>query len=152
VALAVRDLERSVAFYRAFLGRGPSKRRPGWARFETESPSMNLTLSQLGGDVARLDAVARPHAVAHLGVQVQDAATVRREAGRLGREGLETDVERDVTCCHAVQDKVWVTDPDGHRWEVYVVLDDDAPCCDGAPDDCCATAHAARSCCAGPAP
>jgi len=28
-----------------------------------------------------------------------------------------------VTCCYAVQNKVWVTDPDGNNWEVYVVLD-----------------------------
>jgi len=24
-----------------------------------------------------------------------------------------------VNCCHANQDKFWVTDPDGVEWEVY---------------------------------
>ena len=31
-----------------------------------------------------------------------------------------------MTCCYAVQNKVWATDPDGNKWEVYVVLDNDA--------------------------
>jgi len=26
-------------------------------------------------------------------------------------------------CCYAVQDKVWVDDPDGAPWEVYTVLE-----------------------------
>ena len=33
-----------------------------------------------------------------------------------------------MTCCYAVQDKVWVDDPDGAPWEVYTVLaDSDVP-------------------------
>ena len=33
-----------------------------------------------------------------------------------------------MTCCYAVQDKVWVDDPDGAPWEIYTVLaDDDTP-------------------------
>jgi hypothetical protein len=27
-------------------------------------------------------------------------------------------------CCYARQDKIWVHDPDGHPWEVYVLLHD----------------------------
>jgi hypothetical protein len=42
------------------------------------------------------------------------------------KAGLETRIEENVTCCYAVQDKVWVTDPDGNNWEVYVVLDNEA--------------------------
>jgi hypothetical protein len=36
-----------------------------------------------------------------------------------------------VACCYAVQDKVWVNDPDGEPWEVYAVLDDvpETPAC-----------------------
>jgi hypothetical protein len=29
-----------------------------------------------------------------------------------------------VTCCYAVQDKVWVDDPSGAPWEIYTVLAD----------------------------
>jgi hypothetical protein len=60
--------------------------------------------------------------------------------------------ERDTSCCYARQDKVWVADPAGNRWEVYTVLgdvDDDhgddharstAACCtpvEGEPAGCC---------------
>src|SRR5690606_25062177 len=34
--------------------------------------------------------------------------------------------EENVTCCYAVQDKVWFVDPDGHQWEVFVVTEADA--------------------------
>ena len=47
------------------------------------------------------------------------------ETRRLGAAGLETRVEDGVVCCHAEQDKVWVSDPDGLAWEVYTVTDDE---------------------------
>ncbi|MEO0605737.1 MAG: hypothetical protein AAF211_30170 [Myxococcota bacterium] len=25
-----------------------------------------------------------------------------------------------MTCCYAVGDKFWATDPDGHEWELWV--------------------------------
>ena len=34
--------------------------------------------------------------------------------------------EEATACCYAVQDKVWAVDPDGHKWEVFVVLEADA--------------------------
>ena len=52
-----------------------------------------------------------------------------------------------MSCCYAVQDKVWVDAPDGEPWEIYTVLSDvemtgnelrtvepesDATCCDSA--------------------
>ena len=57
---------------------------------------------------------------------------------------METAAEDNVTCCYAVQNKVWATDPDGNKWEVYVVLDNDAAqhhsiavgCCADRPDCC----------------
>ena len=58
---------------------------------------------------------------------------------RLAATGLSTATEDGVTCCFAVQDKVWVTGPD-NAWEIYTVLADapaDAPSCD-ASTGCCA--------------
>ncbi len=43
---------------------------------------------------------------------------------RLIAEGLETEEQQGTTCCYAVQDKVWVEDPDQTPWEVYTVLAD----------------------------
>jgi hypothetical protein len=45
-------------------------------------------------------------------------------------ESRRVDVPRDemqTTCCYAVQDKTWVSDPDGNEWEVFVVLEDNLP-------------------------
>jgi hypothetical protein len=49
------------------------------------------------------------------------------EANRLEAAGLALDVKGDVVCCHARQDKHWVTGPDGQEWENYVVLADAHP-------------------------
>ncbi len=49
-------------------------------------------------------------------------------------EGLPTSVEEQTTCCYALQDKVWVDDPDGVPWEVYTMLAD-------APETACASGH-----------
>lgn len=66
---------------------------------------------------------------------------MKQVTDRLAQAGLKTRVEENVTCCYAVQDKVWVTDPDGNNWEVYVVLDNNgdrhasnqSACCEGIP-------------------
>ncbi len=61
----------------------------------------------------------------HLGVEVPSTDEVSRTAARLQSEGLDTDLQDAATCCFATQDKAWVTDPDGGRWEVYAITDDD---------------------------
>ena len=66
------------------------------------------------------------------------------EAGQqLAAAGMALNRENQVTCCYAVADKIWVSDPDGHRWELFVVLDAEAGsrrassgCC---AVDCCLT-------------
>ena len=60
----------------------------------------------------------------HLGVEVSSPEDVRAATSRLAGEGLPTMIQDGVECCYAVQDKVWVSDPDGARWEVYTVLAD----------------------------
>src|SRR5690606_15497669 len=60
----------------------------------------------------------------HLGIQVSSTEDVLAAKQRLQNAGLATFDEMDTTCCYAVQDKIWVTSPDGHRWEVFVVKGD----------------------------
>jgi hypothetical protein len=119
MGLAVQSLGRSVAFYRTLFGQGPTKTRPGYAQFEVAEPPVNLALNEVGGGDTGPN-----NPVAHFGIQVKSSAAVREVADRLNRVGLATRVEQNVTCCYAAQDKVWATDPDGNRWEVYAVLDD----------------------------
>src|SRR5213076_1548008 len=82
-------------------------------------------------------------ALNHLGIQVQSTAAVREAAERLKAEGLATFEEENTDCCYALQDKVWVTDPNGYKWEVFVVkVGDTSPTSAAADDACCAS-----SCC-----
>src|SRR5215213_9677361 len=134
LGLAVKNLERSVAFYRTLFGQEPTKTRSGYAKFEVAEPPVNLALNEVGG------ATGPNNPVAHFGIQVKSTAAVGEVAARLNEAGLETAAEENVTCCYAVQNKAWATDPDGNRWEVYVVLDNDAAhhqspsaCCPGVP-------------------
>lgn len=46
VSLNVSNIDRSVAFYEKAFGVVATKRRPGYAKFDLESPSLNLTMSE----------------------------------------------------------------------------------------------------------
>jgi catechol 2,3-dioxygenase-like lactoylglutathione lyase family enzyme len=132
MGLAVKNLERAAAFYRTLFGQNPTKLRPGYAKFEVAEPPVNLSLNQVGGSTGPNNPVA------HFGIQVKSAAAVGEIADRLLNAGLETAVEDNVTCCYAVQNKVWAVDPDGNKWEVYVVLDDAGVQYHSSQTECCA--------------
>jgi hypothetical protein len=102
-----------VAFYSRLFATEPAKRKPGYANFAVDSPPLKLVL------VENPDA---PATLNHLGVEVFSTDEVAEAQARLSNEGLATATEDDVTCCYAVQDKVWVDDPDGAPWEIYTVL------------------------------
>ena len=119
VALNVSDLEASKRFYEILFGVTPSKERPRYAKFEPRDPSVNLSLNQID------EPVAAAGGSAHFGVQVKSIASVHEAIERFQKAGIETITEEATTCCYAVQDKVWAVDPDGHRWEVFVVLQAD---------------------------
>ncbi len=121
IGLSVRDAERSATFYRHLFAQEPTKVRPGYVKFEVADPPVNLTLNT---DAERQ---TRPGPSAHFGVQVKSTETVARIAAQLQVAGLNPYLEEAVSCCYAVQDKAWVTDPDGNAWEIFVVLEADGP-------------------------
>ncbi|MFN6559719.1 MAG: aquaporin [Nostoc sp. ChiSLP01] len=85
-------------------------------------------LGQLVGAIALTDNVQPGGALSHLGVQVESTQEVEAAIQRFTDAGLALFTEDDTDCCYALQDKVWVTDPDGNRWEVFVVkVGDTAP-------------------------
>jgi catechol 2,3-dioxygenase-like lactoylglutathione lyase family enzyme len=147
VAIFVKDLDASIVFYRRLFGVAPAKVRPGYAKFDMTSPPLNFTLNQ-APPVA-------PGALSHLGIQVASTADVLAMRERWLQSGLAPRDEMQTYCCHALQDKAWVRDPDGNEWEVFAVLEDDLrervlpeteleehACC--APACCTATETAAR--------
>jgi len=70
LALNVRDVERSIEFYKKMLGIEPSKVRPGYAKFDVQNPPLNLTLNEASFGVRG--------ALSHLGIQVGSTADVLR--------------------------------------------------------------------------
>ena len=107
----VSDLAKSRAFYEKFLGGDPVKVNPGYVKFLPEWAPVNLALSP-GGPVGA-------GSIDHVGVQVASVETVMAQLARVKAAGLTATEEMGVNCCHANQDKFWVTDPDGVEWEVY---------------------------------
>ncbi len=119
VALNTNKFDESVAFYRGFFGKEPVKLKPGYAKFDLERPGLNFTLNKSS------HAPKDPSSLNHLGIQVSSTAEVVGATKRLAEAGFETLEENDTVCCYALQDKVWVSDPNGYRWEVFVVKQDD---------------------------
>ena len=112
LALNVSDIDQAVEFYEKLFKTAPAKREPRYANFAVADPPLKLVLIENPAAATRLD---------HLGVEVFDQARVAEAQRRLAGEGLQVIAEDNVSCCYAVQDKVWVTDPDGAPWETYVV-------------------------------
>jgi catechol 2,3-dioxygenase-like lactoylglutathione lyase family enzyme len=135
VSLNVSNIDASVAFYEKVFSSAPSKRRPGYAKFDLEAPSLNLTMQEAPRSGVN---------ASHFGVQVASTEDVAAAWSRFKAAGLKTLTEENTACCYALQDKVWVEDPDGNMWEVFVVKGDTAIMHDDP-------AKTASACCA-PAP
>ncbi|BAY74056.1 hypothetical protein NIES25_04660 [Nostoc linckia NIES-25] len=121
VALNVTNIEKSVKFYQAMFGVEPIKYKVDYAKFDIPNPALNLTLNLT-------DRVQPSGALSHLGIQVESTQEVQAAIKRFTEAGLALFTEDNTDCCYALQDKVWVTDPDGNRWEVFVVkVGDTAP-------------------------
>ena len=134
LALNVSDLETAIDFYSKLFATAPTKLRPGYANFAVSDPPLKLVL------IEKPDArgTGLEGALNHLGIEVENPELVTQAASRLSGSGLDTTEQQGTTCCYAVQDKVWVTDPDGGAWEVYTVTAD-APVESGISGDgsCC---------------
>ncbi|MDQ1439406.1 MAG: hypothetical protein QOK43_3035 [Acidimicrobiaceae bacterium] len=143
LALNVSDLDAAVDFYSRLFGTEPAKRRPGYANFAIADPPLKLVLMEQADASAPTGTASGFVRLNHLGVEVESPGDVQAATARLSDQGLDTAAEDNVTCCYAVQDKVWVTDPDGAPWEVYTVLAD-AP--GDSPAPAAATAATASAC------
>jgi len=140
VSLNVSAIDASVAFYEKAFGVPASKRRPGYAKFDLVAPSLNLSMTE----APRTGVNA-----SHFGIQVASTEDVLEAKARFEAAGLTTLSEDDTACCYAVQDKVWVEDPDGNAWEVFVVKADAAVMRESKSTCCVPTvgSEAKPSCC-----
>jgi len=148
LAINVKDVERSVDFYRKLFGIEPSKVRKGYAKFDVQNPPLNFTLNQVPFTTAG--------ALSHMGIQVASTEDVLKVRQVWAEAGLITRDEMQADCCYATQDKTWVKDPDGNEWEAFVVLKDNLPensvggvCCTPVTksEEACCTAESNEACC-----
>jgi catechol 2,3-dioxygenase-like lactoylglutathione lyase family enzyme len=117
VSLNVSDLSKAVDFYRGVFGE-PRKLKADYAKFVAESPAIHLALQP------ELKGSASAGALSHLGIRVESVDDVRRWRADLKSRGIVSEEEKREACCYALQDKFWLADPDGNRWEIYTVLED----------------------------
>lgn len=111
-----------------------------YAKFLLETPGLNFTLN--------VRDEVKGNQVNHFGFQVDTAEEITLHKERLEKEGFFARDEMDTTCCYAVQDKFWVTDPDGNEWEFfYTKADSNVHKIEES--SCCATSNevAKNSCC-----
>ena len=115
LALNVQDMDAAVDFYSQLFETEPAKREPGYANFAIANPPLKLVLFENPEATGKLN---------HLGIEVETQNDVAAAHSRFQQANLMVKSEGQTSCCYAVQDKIWVTDPDGDGWEVYTVLED----------------------------
>lgn len=140
LAVNVSSVERMIPFYEALFGVPPAKMKRGYAKFEVAEPALNFTLNE-GGREHGLGAFN------HAGIQVASTDEVLAARLRLQKAGVASVDERDTTCCYARQDKIWVHDPDGTPWEIFVTHEDTEDSGDGGRLTTVGAASGERRCC-----
>lgn len=111
VSYYVKDLNETVQFYNTFFGQEPEKVKPHYAKYILENPSLIISF------------VENPERVqanfGHLGIEVESKEEMERRLETARNQGIVSKEEIGTACCYALQDKFWVSDPDGVQWEVY---------------------------------
>jgi catechol 2,3-dioxygenase-like lactoylglutathione lyase family enzyme len=116
VSLYVSNLAATVNFYNTFFGKPADKIKPKYAKYVLESPSLIISF------------IENPERVkanfGHLGFQVETVEEMNARLELARQQGIVSKEEIGTSCCYAVQDKFWATDPDGVQWEVYYFHED----------------------------
>ena len=129
VSLNVGNVRESIEFYKKMFGVEPFKVKTDYAKFDVANPPLNLTMNQVGFE--------KGGSLSHLGLQVETTDEVLEITKRWNDSGLRTLEEMQTDCCYALQNKSWVQDPDGNRWEVFTVLENTEGV-ENAASACCA--------------
>lgn len=140
VALETGDLPAAIEFYTRLFAAPPVKREFDYAKFEPVDLPIVLSLNP------RVGVQRGPQRVSHLGIRVGSAEELAALRERVARGGLAARAEENVACCYAYSDKLWVADPDGNEWELYVRLGD-APARAPSEGTCCVPAADGESSC-----
>lgn len=157
VSLYVADAARTKEFYELFFNQKATKVKSDYVKFELENPALVISFVQNKERVKSN--------FGHLGFVADSLDVVVNRLEQAKSNNLDVLEEMGTNCCYANQDKFWVTDPDGHQWEIYTFNSDvefndpkyastDATaCCTPSVDnDCCTTEEESAACCTPQAP
>jgi len=111
ISLPANNLEQSEVFYEKLFGRPASKRRQDYLNFRLDQPPIHLALVK--------QKTAPAPAGGHFGIELADAESLADWQTRLELNSLDYEPEPGAQCCYATGDKLWLTDPDGYRWEIW---------------------------------
>jgi catechol 2,3-dioxygenase-like lactoylglutathione lyase family enzyme len=114
ISIDVQNIDSSRAFYETLFGVAPEKIRPGYVKFSLTEPALNFSLNERGTNPGK-------GTLNHLGIEVATPQDVTMAQLRLEKAGLMPREEKGTNCCYAIQDKIWVQDPDGNSWEIFTV-------------------------------
>lgn len=115
VSLNVHDLAVTTSFLERLFDKPPARRHSDYAKFELADPPVVLSL--IPSDVPRAASLN------HLGFRLPSAGALADLKRRLTEAEIPFESEESVACCHSQQSKLWVHDPAGNLWELYVLKD-----------------------------
>ena len=109
VHVTTLDLASSIRTYSEVFG-PPAVEKLDYAKWEPDGFPVIFAVSTRKG-VAGID---------HLGIKADSEAELSAMRAGLQDSRLPSSEQRDAECCYVRADKVWVTDPNGVPWELYV--------------------------------
>lgn len=140
ISIDVQNIDRSREFYQLLFDQEPEKIRPGYVKFSLSEPALNFSMNERGSVPAK-------GSLNHLGIEVATTQDVMMAQLRLEKAGLMAREEKATNCCYAIQDKIWVQDPDGNNWEIFTVTksDSDGELAMAVSSTCCVPAEKAEA-------
>ena len=112
ISIPVSNLHASRTFYSTLFGQKASKEKPGYINFRLDEPAIHLALVQ--------SHTAPKRGCEHFGIELPTHEDFRSWENRLTSTVPElAEPEPGAKCCYARADKVWLSDPDGNRWEIW---------------------------------
>lgn len=113
ISLPVSDINKSRSFYTTLFNQPASKEREDYINFRLDEPAIHLSLIQSS-------APEKKNGCEHYGIELPTAESFEAWERRLTAAVPELALpEPGAQCCYAKADKVWLTDPDGNRWEIW---------------------------------
>lgn len=114
VVLKVRDLDRSLGFYRDLLGFQVSSQMTNVMIFLTATGENHHDLALLRVGDSAPSAIPNAVGLYHVAIRLADAAELRRAHGLLSERGLLRGAVD-----HGVTHSVYTADPDGNEIELF---------------------------------